>query len=82
MEKKKAVALKYPEGVEAPIIVAKGEGKTAEKILLLAEKNNILIEEDVTLVDMLGIGEVGSVVPQEAWKALALIFSYILNEEE
>lgn len=82
MKKKKAVALKYPEGVEAPIIVAKGEGKTAEKILLLAEKNNILIEEDVTLVDMLGIGEVGSVVPQEAWKALALIFSYILNEGE
>lgn len=82
MKKKKAVALKYPEGVEAPIIVAKGEGKTAEKILLLAEKNNILIEEDVTLVDMLGIGEVGSVVPQEAWKALALIFSYILNEDE
>lgn len=82
MKKKKAVALKYPEGVEAPIIVAKGEGKTAEKILLLAEKNNILIEEDVTLVDMLGIGEVGSVVPQEAWKSLALIFSYILNEGE
>ena len=79
MKKKKAVALKYPEGVEAPIIVAKGEGKTAEKILLLAEKNNILIEEDVTLVDMLGIGEVGSVVPQEAWKSLALIFSYILK---
>lgn len=82
MEKKKAVALKYPEGVEAPIIVAKGEGKTAEKILLLAEKNNILIEEDTTLVDMLGVGEVGSIVPEEAFQALALIFSYILKEGE
>lgn len=82
MEKKKAVALKYPEGVEAPIIVAKGEGKTAEKILLLAEKNNILIKEDLTLVDMLGMQEVGSLVPQEAYQALALIFSFILKEGE
>ena len=28
---KKALALKYPAGIETPIIVAKGEGKTAEK---------------------------------------------------
>lgn len=82
MEKKKAVVLKYPEGVEAPIIVAKGEGKTAEKILLLAEKNNILIKEDLTLVDMLGMQDVGSLVPQEAYQALALIFSFILKEGE
>jgi len=76
---KKAVALKYPEGVEAPIIVAKGEGLIAEKILTEAEKNSILIEEDATLVDMLGFEDVGSVVPESAWKALAVIFSHILS---
>lgn len=82
MKKKKAVALKYPEGVEAPIIVAKGEGKLAEKILTEAEKNSILIEEDSALVDLLGFEDVGSVVPQTAWKALAVIFSYIMNEDK
>lgn len=82
MKKKKAVALKYPEGVEAPIIVAKGEGKIAEKILTEAEKNSILIEEDSALVDLLGFEDVGSVVPQAAWKALAVIFSYIMNEDK
>lgn len=82
MKKKKAVALKYPEGVEAPIIVAKGEGKIAEKILTEAEKNSILIEEDSALVDLLGFEDVGSVVPQTAWKALAVIFSYIMNEDK
>lgn len=82
MKKKKAVALKYPEGVEAPIIVAKGEGKIAEKILTEAEKNSILIEEDSALVDLLGFEDVGSVVPQIAWKALAVIFSYIMNEDK
>lgn len=78
---KKAIALKYPEGVEAPIIVAKGEGAVAEKILTEAEKNSILIEEDSTLVDMLGFTNVGSVVPESAWKTLAIIFSHILDED-
>lgn len=78
---RKAVALKYPEGVEAPVIVAKGFGKTAEKILNEAEKNNILIQEDEELVDLLGLQNIGSIVPEEAWDALALIFSYILENE-
>lgn len=76
---KKAVALKYPQGVEAPVIVAKGEGKIAEKILTEAEKNSILIKEDETLIQMLDNSETGSMVPECAWKALSVIFSYILN---
>lgn len=78
---RKAVALKYPEGVEAPVIVAKGFGKTAEKILSEAEKNNIFIQENEELVDLLGLQNIGSIVPEEAWDALALIFSYILENE-
>ena len=79
--KKKAVALKYPEGLEAPLIMAKGEGKTAELMLLEAEKNGIHIAEDAVLVDLLGMSEVGSIVPETAWKALAVIFSFILDED-
>ena len=36
--KKKAVALKYIEGTEAPMILAKGEGRTASLMLEEAEK--------------------------------------------
>ena len=79
---KKAVALKYPQGVEAPIIVAKGSGKTAEKIILEAEKHEILIKEDTMLVDMLGLQNVGEVVPEETWTVLAEIFSFILSEKK
>lgn len=82
MQKKRAVALKYPEGVEAPIIMAKGEGRTAELMISEAQKNDIHITEDTVLVDMLGMSEVGSMVPESAWKALAVIFSYILSDEE
>ena len=40
-KKMKAVALKYPEGVEAPIILAKAQGRTAELMLNEAKKNNV-----------------------------------------
>ncbi|MCR4580458.1 MAG: EscU/YscU/HrcU family type III secretion system export apparatus switch protein [Treponema sp.] len=75
----KAVALKYPEGVEAPIIVAKGIGKSAEKIITEAKKNDILIKEDTVLVDMLGLQNVGDIVPEETWDILAELFAFIIN---
>lgn len=80
MFRKRAVALKYPEGVEAPVIMAKGEGRIAEIMLDEAEKKGVHIAEDAVLVDMLGMSDVGSVVPESAWKALAVIFSFILSD--
>ena len=80
--KKKAVALKYVEGTEAPVVLAKGQGRTAERMLEEAEKNGIPVTHDQVLVDMLGMSETGSMVPESAWKALAVIFSYILSDDE
>ena len=80
MEVKKAVALKYPEGVEAPIIVAKGSGRIAEQIVSEAEKNEVLIKEDTILVDMLGLSDVGTIVPEETWEVLAQIFAFIMEK--
>lgn len=80
--KRKAVALKYMEGTEAPVILAKGQGRKADLILSEAEKNAIPIREDKVLVDMLGIADAGEMVPENTWQALAVIFSYILNDEK
>jgi len=80
-EKLKAIALKYPEGVEAPVIMAKGEGRTAQIMLEEAEKHSIPVTQDKVLVDMLGLSSAGDIVPENAWQALAVIFSYILEEK-
>ena len=77
---KKAIALKYPAGLEAPIILAKGEGRTAEIMLDEAEKQGIPVTEDKILVDMLGLSDVGEMIPENTWQALAVIFSYIFEE--
>lgn len=79
---RKAVALAYPQGVEAPIITAKGTGKRADLILEAAKENNITVKEDFTLVDLLGIQQEGSAVPESAWGVLADIFSIILKSSK
>ena len=78
--KRKAVALKYIEGIDAPVILAKGEGGKAEFMLEEAEKNGIPVTEDKVLVDMLGLSSAGDIVPENTWQALAVIFSFILSE--
>jgi len=82
MEKKKAIALRYPEGVDAPVIVAKGEGAAAQQIIDVALENEVYITEDTTLVNMLGGMNCGEMVPEQAWEALAVIFAFILGEKD
>lgn len=80
--KRKAVALKYIEGTEAPLILAKGEGRTAKLMLEEAEKQGIPVAEDKVLVDMLGLSSAGDIVPENTWQALAVIFSFILSKDD
>ena len=82
MKTKKAVAVKYPEGAVAPIILAKGESVIAEKIISEAEKNKIYITENVELVELLGLEKVNDYVPESAYKILAAIFSFILENKK
>lgn len=77
----KAIALKYPKGFDAPIIVSKSYGKQAEIMIEQAKKQNVSIVENSMLVDMLGLCGENSVVPEETWEVLAQIFSVILEDE-
>lgn len=78
---KKAIALKYPEGAVAPIVVAKGNGKLADKIIDEAKRNDIYIKEDYALINLLGDTQNGSIIPESAYKALAAIFAFILEDK-
>ena len=80
--KRKAVALKYIEGTEAPVILAKGQGRTADHMLEEAEKQGIPVTQDKILVDMLGFSSAGDLVPENTWQALAVIFSFILSQDD
>lgn len=78
---KKAVVLKYPEGCLAPIITAKGTGIVAQKIIEEAEKQNVFITENLELVNLLDSCDTGTLIPEETWETVAIIFSFILGEQ-
>ncbi len=77
---KKAVALSYDEkGDVAPIIVASGMGYLAEKIVEIAQNNEVPIYEDNSLATMLTQLELGSEIPPELYQAIVEIYLYFLN---
>jgi len=77
MERKKAAALRYERGEGAPKVVAKGEGRIAERIVELARESGVPILEDRELAELLVKVEVGREIPPELYRAVAKILAYI-----
>ncbi len=81
MKHKKAVALKYkPEEDKAPIVVAKGRGEVAERIIKLAKENGIPIVEDKNLVEALINVDLYEEIPPELYEAVAKLLVYLLKK--
>lgn len=74
-----AVALRYDsEKSDAPIVVAKGQRLTAQKIKDIAAANNIPIVENVPLARALFASvDVGMPIPGELYQAVAEILAYV-----
>jgi len=79
-----AVAIKYdPETMSAPVVVAKGKRKLAEKIKSIAREQDIPIIEDPPLARSLYSSvEIGWEIPYELFQAVAEVLAliYRLNE--
>ena len=75
---KKAAALRYDRTKEkAPRVVAKGSSEVAKNIIRIAEENEIPIKKDEDLIELLSKVELDKEVPEELYKAVAEVFSFI-----
>ena len=74
-----AVALKYDTSeAPAPVVVAKGANRVAERIKELAKENRVPIRENVPLARALyKQTEVGDMIPAELYQAVAVILAQI-----
>ncbi|OAT73356.1 flagellar biosynthesis protein FlhB [Parageobacillus thermoglucosidasius] len=74
-----AVALKYEDGkMDAPIVVAKGVDYVAIKIKQLAKEHDVVTVENRPLAQALyRQTEVGDMIPEEFFKAVAEILAYV-----
>lgn len=76
----KAVALKYEKKKDnAPRVVAKGKGEIAQRIIKIAQENELPIKKDEDLVELLTKIELDREIPPNLYKAVAEVFSFIYN---
>jgi flagellar biosynthetic protein FlhB len=74
-----AVALKYERGIDdAPIVVAKGRGEIALRIREIAKEAGVpIIERKVLARALYASARVGSIIPNDLFKAVAEVFAYL-----
>lgn len=78
-QRRKAVALKYQESFNAPVVSAQGMGNIADKIIETAEENDVPIVYNKELTDLLCNVDVGEAIPYELYDAVADIIAYITD---
>ncbi|MFH1490165.1 MAG: flagellar biosynthesis protein FlhB [Pseudomonadota bacterium] len=73
-----AIAIRYEPGkMTAPVIVAKGAERIAQRIKALAKENNVPIVEDRPLARNLYKMELGGEIPSQFYQAIAEILAYV-----
>lgn len=80
--KQQAVALRFlPEKEMAPRVVASGEGRIAQEILRLAGENGVTVYKDPLLAESLGRLSLGDEIPDNLYKAVAVVFGFLLEKD-
>ena len=74
-----AIALKYERGRDAaPLVLAKGENRCAQRIKALATEHGVPMVENKPVARMLfRVGEVGEAIPQPLYQAVAEILAFV-----
>jgi flagellar biosynthesis protein len=75
---RKAVALRYdPQQESAPVLLAKGQGYVAERIIERAKEHGIAVQEDAGLVALLLQVELDQQVPPQLFAAVAKVLGAV-----
>ena len=73
-----AAALQYDQGKhEAPMMIAKGSGAVAEKIIALAKEQDIPLQRDPELLQILMKLEINQEIPENVFHAVAEILAMV-----
>ena len=73
---KTVVALHF-DGVNAPVVTAKGTGLTGENIIKLAQEHGVPLHENPGLANALSIIPLGEEIPAEIYAVVAEVLAYI-----
>ncbi len=81
--RRRASALHYRSGDDAPRVLAGGSGLVAERIIAAARASGVPVREDPALAEALAALDLGDSVPEAMWSAVAeaLAWAYRLDAE-
>lgn len=77
--RKRAAAIKYDKGYEAPIVTAAGMGYIADKIIEKAAENSVPVVQNKELAELLTNVDIGDTIPYELYEAVAHIIAYVTD---
>ncbi|HEX7243329.1 MAG TPA: flagellar type III secretion system protein FlhB [Longimicrobiaceae bacterium] len=79
-----AVAIRYdPEKAPAPMIVAMGQRKVAERIKQIARDNGVpCVENKPVARALLASAQVGMMIPQELYVAVAEVLAFVIRQRQ
>lgn len=81
-KRKKAAALRYEDGYEAPMVTAAGMGCIADKIIENAKNSNVPIVYNKELTDFLTNVDVGNAIPMDLYDAVAKVIAYVMSMDK
>ena len=79
--RRRAAAIRYVPGEQAPRVTASGSGIIADQIVAAAKQAGVPVRSDAALAEALSALEVGVDVPEALWVAVAktLAWAYRLD---
>lgn len=72
-----AVALEY-DGASAPLVIAKGRGELAAKIIETARAHDVPVEENPVLAEALSAVELDEHIPEALYQSVAQVIAFVL----
>ncbi|MDR2028359.1 MAG: EscU/YscU/HrcU family type III secretion system export apparatus switch protein [Treponema sp.] len=78
---KKASAISYSPGDSAPLLLASGRDREAERLIALARDAGITIVEEPVLAALLDATKTGDYIPVWCWEAAAKILAFVFAKE-
>jgi len=78
-KRKKAVAIQFAPGDDAPTVLAKGKGMLAEKLLEKAEEVELPVYKDAKLAEELTKIDIGAYIPAELYTVVAEVLVFVTD---
>lgn len=77
-----AAAIRYDESLPAPFVIASGRGIHAQRLVEIATRCEIPVEQDGELAGQLVTLDPGTLIPEELFEPIAIILAVILHADD